>query len=255
MSVFNTGVNNPKLNIIFILDSSGSMIGARIGQLNLGVRDCLNMISHMDGLEEVNVEIRILQFDRDVRWVLGNEETGVSPEEAMKAFRDIEAVRTITCTHEAVMRTAECLKSIYAAGGNNYLPILILVTDGLSTYPEETLKACETIKKTLHGHNHKDEERTIRISIGVEEANRDELLAFASKRTIVHTDGSVEEDVPNIFEVDSVENLRDVLKNITMASISNSLSASSGETGKIVEYEDDASGSDDDTDDGIWEDL
>ena len=61
--------------------------------------------------------------------------------------------------------------------------------------------------------------------------------------------------MPNIFEVDSVENLRDVLKNITMASISNSLSASSGETGKIVEYEDDASGSDDDTDDGIWEDL
>jgi uncharacterized protein YegL len=255
MSVFKTGVNNAKLNIIFILDSSGSMRGARIGQLNLGVRDCLNMISHMDGLEEVNVEIRILQFDEDVRWVLGNEESGVTPEEALNTFRDIDAVNAITCTHMAVNKTMECLKSIYASGGNNYMPILILVTDGRSTYPEETVKSCVDLSKVLHGHTHRDEERTIRISIGVEEANRDELLAFASKRTIVHSDGLQEADVPNIFEVDSVENLRDVLKNITMASISNSISASSSETGQVIEYEDDMGEADDDEDDGIWEDL
>ena len=77
MSVFKTDVNNAKLNIILMLDSSGSMTGARIGQLNLGVRECLDLIKEMDGLEEVNVEIRIMQFDGVCAWVLGNERSTV----------------------------------------------------------------------------------------------------------------------------------------------------------------------------------
>lgn len=258
MSVFKTDVNNAKLNIILMLDSSGSMTGARIGQLNLGVRECLDLIKEMDGLEEVNVEIRIMQFDGVCAWVLGNEEKGLTPEEAASEFRDIAANRNITCTHEAISQVGECLKTIYAQGGNNYMPIIILVTDGLSTYPDRTIEACETMKKVLHGHTHKDEERTIRVSIGVEDANYDELVRFASRRNIVHSDGTTEEDVPNVFEVDQVENLKDVLRNITMASISNSLSAGSGSSGTITEYEDDSSdvsASSGDLDDGIWEDL
>lgn len=258
MSVFKTDVNNAKLNIIMMLDSSGSMTGARIGQLNLGVRECLDLIKEMDGLEEVNVEIRIMQFDGTYAWVLGNDEKGLTPEEAVSEFRDIAANRNITCTHDAISQVGECLKTIYAEGGNNYMPIIILVTDGLSTYPDKTAEACTNLKKLLHGHTHKDEERTIRVSIGVEDANRDELVRFASCRNIVHSDGTEETDVPNVFEVDQVENLRDVLRNITMASISNSLSAGSGGSGSIIEYEDDTtdiSASSDDFDDGIWEDL
>ena len=258
MTEFNTGVNNAKLNIIFVLDSSGSMIGARIGQLNLGVRECLDLIRNMDGLEEVNVEIRIMQFDGSSEWVLGSTSSGLNPEEAAEKFKDITANRNITCTHDAIGKISDCLKTIYAEGGNNYMPIIILVTDGQSTYPELTKEACENLKKLLHGHTHKEEERTIRISIGVEDANRDELIQFASCRNVVHSDGTVEKDVPNVFEVDEIENLRDVLRNITINSISNSISAGSGGSGEFTEYEDDStdhSADPEEFDDGVWEDL
>ena len=70
------------LNIIFLLDTSGSMIGPRIDQLNYAMPEALQALKKVAISEEVDAFVRVVEFNSAANWIMGAAEAGVSIEDA-----------------------------------------------------------------------------------------------------------------------------------------------------------------------------
>ena len=194
-----------ELSLIFLLDTSESMHGERIKQLNLAMSKALRLAEKISIDKEVIIPMRVVQFNTDAEWIYGNAEQGVRHID----WKDLTAGGT-TNTAAAIDKAIEVMhRSIL--GTRNYKPVVILITDGMSNDPGETLQAIERLKKRLKGSRNPNADKIIRIALGVAEANQDELRAFASVGDIVDADGTEEKDVPFVFNVNDDDLLRNIL--------------------------------------------
>ena len=231
-----------ELNLIFLLDTSGSMMGERINQLNLAMNEALQLAEETSIAKEVKVNMRVVRFNDYAEWIYGNAEQGLQHID----WNDLTAGDS-TNTAAAIDKSIEVMHRTIL-GTRNYKPVIILITDGLSNEPDETLRAIERLKKSLKSSKDPNADKIIRIALGVVGANQDELRAFASIGDIVHADGTTEENVPLVFNVDNIDLLSSILAGVTVSSIIASICCGVGdntEDEKVVikdafeEYEDD----------------
>lgn len=204
-------------NVIYMLDTSGSMCGEKIEQLNKAMKENFVQLEKIADELEVKIVVRVLKFDNTVSWIIGNDEQGVDISEASKQWKDLSAYG-LTNTAEAI---EEVLKSLTfeRIGTGSYRPIIILITDGESNDTNEMKKSTDKLKYVLS--RGVDAESTVRVAIGVKDFNEDELLYFASKGAV----GCVDErkyNVPLVFTVNEISQLSLTIQNATKSGIDKS---------------------------------
>lgn len=215
-----------RLNIIFLLDHSGSMGGARIAQLNHAMPDALLEMQKVATEEEAEVAVRVVAFGSTAKWYVGNAEKGVDIGEISGNWKELSAMGS-TDTAGAIDLALTSLKTQYL-GTRNYHPVVVLVTDGRSDDPEKTQKSIDKLKVAMAGSTGK--EKIIRIAIGVQDYYEPELKAFASTGTVDGVEGT-----PLVFKVDNVEQLSQCLKGIAVSSLYSAVNgAGDGEGDSII---------------------
>lgn len=221
------GTIKPALNIIYLLDVSGSMYGERINQLNVAMPIAIQAAEDAAIENEVDLYMRIAKFSDDAEWIFGATDKGVE-------HIDWVPLSPIRGTNTAAaIDLAQTVMHRKYLGIRNYKPVVILITDGESNVPSETMAATQRLKASLKSTTDANKDKIIRISIGVQEANRQELEGFASVGNIEHEDGTIDEMVPFVFTVDDLDALKGLLKGVTMSSIQSSLTA--GTDGEIID--------------------
>lgn len=214
---FRQGTLRYQLNLFFLADTSISMDGEPINQLNVAMAEAVQVAEDAAKEKEVRLNMRVVQFDTDAKWIIGNEQHGVEHIE----WTPLTAQGT-TNTAAALDLAAGVMHRKYL-GVRNYRPVVILITDGQSNEPQKTLDAVARLKNSLKSSTDPNKDKIMRIAIGVKGANESELRGFASVGNIEHEDGTMEEYVPLVFKVDDIAMLKGLLKNLTVSSILSSI--------------------------------
>ena len=218
-----------QLNLIYLVDTSGSMIEERINQLNLAMSEAVKVAEKaaQDRKNPADLQMRVVQFNSDAQWILGNREQGLRHID----WLPLEA-EGATNTAKAIDLATSVMHRKYL-GVRNLPPIVILITDAYSNNPEATKKAVDRLRASLKSS--KGNDKIMRIAIGVSGANRAELEYFASHVKVLCPDGRIVENVPLVFEISDVVLLRDLLINLTQTSIMSSIqSGIDGDDDSIV---------------------
>ena len=123
------GMVRERLNIYYLLDSSGSMSGARIQQLN----NCMEELKPLleEGGIEHNVEIvvRAIEFGNEekAKWHTGDKANSVPIDKF--TWMNLQANGDCTPTSMALEMVADALHPEYL-GKRTLRPVIILLTDG-----------------------------------------------------------------------------------------------------------------------------
>ena len=221
---FEQGTTVPQLNLTYLLDTSGSMYGEKINQLNLAMQEAVDVAEEAAMEMEVQLRMRVIEFNTNAMWICKTDE--------MNGLGHIDwqplNASGGTATAQAI-RLAKGLMSRKFLGIRNYKPVVILITDGQSDNPAETVAAVNELKTSLKSTKDPNADKIIRISIGVTGANQTELVNFASLGNIIEEEGEKRENVPLVFPVDNVSLLKSLLKAVTVSSIASSVGAGTGD--------------------------
>lgn len=203
-------VNQKTLNIFYLLDTSGSMTGSKIDQLNHAMRQVLPLASKLAISSEINLSMRVIEFNTSHSWYIGDAANGVKE----ATWNDLTASGG-TDTAGAIQLVTETLKDTSNLGINPLRPVVILITDGESNNSRETYAAIDNLKNVLKKG---EKDKTTRIAIAVDGANMSELEYFATVGTIIDG-GNKQLNQPFIFQVDDINRLGGILRAVTESSI------------------------------------
>ena len=220
---FETGTTRFQMNLIYLLDDSGSMTGEAINQLNVAMAEAVQVAEEAAREREVQLRMRVAEFNSTARWIIGDTRTGVS-------HIDWKPLTANGATDTAgAIDLARGVMHREFLGERNFRPVVILITDGGSSEPEKTARAIQDLKNSLKSRSDPSKDKIIRIAIGVSGANQEELRMFASLGNIERPDGTMEENVPLVFNVDDIALLKSIVKGLTQSSITSSITTGTGE--------------------------
>lgn len=128
--------NRQVLNILFMIDVSGSMRGQRIAQVNYALENIFKELRRRDDAN-AQIKIGIMEFSDEAKWV--------TPQPMLLedyVFTQISASQWITCYGKAFDKLDEVLhrsKFMNPSLGEYFAPLILFVTDGepvdVSEYP------------------------------------------------------------------------------------------------------------------------
>ena len=219
---FSIGTTKFQLNLIYLVDTSGSMYGEPINQLNVAMAEAVQVAEEAAMEKEVQLLMRVVEFNTTSHWLFGDTHHGVEHIDWMpltpNGATDTAGAIDLACSvmHREIL------------GERNYRPVVILITDGMSSDPQKTVEAVAKLKASLKSSTNPNKDKITRIAIGVTGANQTELTNFASIGTIEREDGTLDENVPFVFNVDDIGLLKGLLKGVTVSSIASSLAAGVG---------------------------
>ena len=162
------GIVRERLNIYYLLDTSVSMKGAKIQQLNIYMKELKSALEEAAINENIEILIRVIEFGNGstARWHIGGARKGVLIEDLH--WIDLQANGSTTPTSIALNMVADALELEYYRG---FLPVIILITGGRCTEGETAYKAaCSALVN----------KGTIRIAVNYGDNNMIELREFAS---------------------------------------------------------------------------
>ncbi len=214
---FQAGTTKYQLNLIYLLDTSGSMSGEPINQLNAAMAEAVQVAEAAAKDKEVQLLMRVVEFNTVAKWLIGDKYNGVEHIDwaPLVANGGTDTAGAIDLVRSVMHR--EIL------GERNYRPVVILITDGASNDPEKTVEAIAKLKSSLKSSKDPNKDKITRIAIGVTGANQTELTNFASVGDIERDDNTIDKNVPFVFNVDDVELLKGLLKGVTVSSILSSI--------------------------------
>jgi uncharacterized protein YegL len=206
------GVSRSKINLFYLLDTSGSMSGERINQLNIAMVEALSIAEEVANEKEWDLAIRVIEFNNVAKWIIGD---------PMSGQRHIEwkplTAQGGTDTAGAIKLVKEAMNSTFL-GSRALTPVVILITDGESSKPAETIEAITELKNAIGSSSNTSEDKIMRIAIGVKDAKQIELENFASLGKIFQN-GVEQNNVPLVFNLNNVDDLKETLKMVTEKSI------------------------------------
>ena len=222
---FAAGTTKYQLNLIYLVDTSGSMYGEPINQLNVAMAEAVQVAEEWSMEMEVQLFMRVVEFNSVAKWLIGDTRRGVEHIDWMplNANGGTDTAGAIDLARGVMHR--EFL------GERNYRPIVILITDGESNDSQKTVEAVAKLKASLKSSTDPNKDKITRIAIGVTGANQTELTNFASIGNIEREDGTIEKNVPFVFNVDEVGILKGLLKGVTVSSIASSIGGGVGGDG------------------------
>lgn len=145
------------LNVFFVLDTSGSMEGSRIGQLNQAMTDTVAALKKAaDEHDSAELRLAILSFASEAKWLTEQgpvycEDYYYEPLEAGGMTEVGQALNELN----AKLSRSQFLNSI----AGNYMPVIIFMTDGQATDDYE--RALQKI------HNNKWFNRSVKIGFAI----------------------------------------------------------------------------------------
>lgn len=216
--VLGEGIARQELNIVFVIDSSGSMAGERIGAVNNSIRDIMSIMPEIqEDTSDALIKISALTFSDDASWVYDEPKTI----EEFK-WKDIK-VDGCTNLSDAYSSLSKFFRKKMNGGQmpdiGGVAPIVILMTDGMPTSYDWEEKLADLKKKGWFKAALK-----YALSIGVD---TDEAMDVLTKFT-----GNPE----TVLKVYTAEALRKVIKVIAVtASKVKSQSATINQTGNMNE--------------------
>ena len=70
------GIARQELNVIFVIDNSGSMAGEKIGAVNNAIRDIMSIMPDIqDDTGDATIKISALTFSDDAKWIYSEPKT------------------------------------------------------------------------------------------------------------------------------------------------------------------------------------
>lgn len=66
-----------KWPIVFAVDTSGSMEGQHLTQLNIALQEISDMLESLANQNEVQLSIRLIEYNTTAHWLVGNLEFGM----------------------------------------------------------------------------------------------------------------------------------------------------------------------------------
>ena len=126
------GIARQELNVIFVIDNSGSMEGEKIGAVNNAIRDVMSIMPDIqDDTGDATIKISAMTFSDDAKWVYDEPKTV----EEFK-WRDIgtDGSTDLSAAYDELSKYL-CKRE---SGGQmpdigGVAPIIILMTDGMPT--------------------------------------------------------------------------------------------------------------------------
>lgn len=216
------GIAKQELNLIFVIDNSGSMQGEKLGAVNNAIRDVMAIMPEIqDDTADALIKVSALTFSNDAKWVYQEPKT---VEEFV--WKDVSADGG-TNLSGAYDSLTDFLRKKANGGGmpdiGGVAPIIILMTDGMPTsYDWEdhlmTLKKRGWFKVAL--------KYALAIGIDTEEA-MDVLVKFTGNSETV-------------LKVYSAEALRKVIKVIAITASKVKSSSTTTSQGMTVNHNDEA---------------
>lgn len=144
--ILGEGIARQELNVLFVIDNSGSMDGEKIGAVNNAIRDVMAIMPEIqEDTSDAVIKISALTFSDKAEWIY-NEPQAVSD----FRWKDINA-DGLTNLSAACDEMAKYLRKKEKGGQmpdfGGIAPIIILMTDGLPTSPDWENRLCELKKK------------------------------------------------------------------------------------------------------------
>ena len=170
-----TGVSRKSLVIFFLIDTSGSMRGTKMGELNTVMEELIPEIRRV-GEADTEVKVAVLTFSTDVKWMYAEP----------IAIEDFEWTRLsasgVTSMGAAFKELSSRMSrnSFLNSPSLSFAPVIFLMTDG---YPSDEYK--EGLEALSNNSWYKF---GLKAALGIgNEANDDMLAEFTgSKDTVVH---------------------------------------------------------------------
>ena len=170
-----TAVSKKSLVIFFLIDTSGSMKGKKMGELNTVMEELIPEIRRV-GEADTDVKIAVLTFSTDVKWMY---QTPIAIEEFEWARLRASGVTSMGAAFkELSLRMSRT--SFLNSPSLSFAPVIFLMTDG---YPSDDYKA--GLKELQSNSWYKF---GLKAALGIgSEANDNVLAEFTgSKDTVVH---------------------------------------------------------------------
>ncbi len=206
------------LHLFFLLDSSGSMEGARIQSLNQIVRDLLpELQSFAQSHPECEITLRVIEFNSSARWLVGDHRNAPSLEQFQ--WHDLQA-EGVTAMAQAIALLADGLEDERLAGKKLFAPVAILISDGGSTDPTSEMEsALQRLNQQKAGR------KALRFAIGIGDDYDEEVLrAFISPAY---------QERPGVLQAVDSGQLAAYLQLLSTSSITQSLGGNSGADGSL----------------------
>ena len=170
-----TGVSRKSLVIFFLIDTSGSMRGTKMGELNTVMEELIPEIRRV-GEADTEVKVAVLTFSTDVKWMYA-EPISIEDFEWSRLRAD-----GVTSMGEAFKELSSRMSrnSYLNSPSLSFAPVIFLMTDG---YPSDDYKAGLAALQANSWYKF-----GLKAALGIgSEANDDMLAEFTgSKDTVVH---------------------------------------------------------------------
>ena len=115
--------------LFFLVDSSGSMAGTRIGAVNSAIEEVLVKIKEMnDTSTDAIVEIAILTFDSQVQWLTPN--GPVKPENYYFNYLSANGLTAMGEAFRSLESKLHQSSGFMQRAGGSYAPVIFLMSDG-----------------------------------------------------------------------------------------------------------------------------
>ena len=170
-----TGVSRKSLVIFFLIDTSGSMKGTKMGELNTVMEELIPEIRRV-GEADTDVKIAVLTFSNSVMWMY-SEPISIEDFEWIRLRAD--GVTSMGAAFkELSIRMSR--NSFLNSPSLSFAPVMFLMTDG---YPSDDYKAGLAALKKNSWYKY-----GLKTALGIgKEANDDMLAEFTgTKDTVVH---------------------------------------------------------------------
>ncbi len=170
-----TGVSRKSLVIFFLIDTSGSMKGTKMGELNTVMEELIPEIRKV-GEADTEVKIAVLTFSTDVKWMYSEP---IAIEEFEWARLSASGVTSMGAAFKELSARMS-RNSFLNSPSLSFAPVIFLMTDG---YPSDDYK--EGLKELSSNSWYKF---GLKAALGIgNEANDDMLAEFTgNKDTVVH---------------------------------------------------------------------
>ncbi|MBP3272654.1 MAG: VWA domain-containing protein [Ruminococcus sp.] len=170
-----TGVSRKSLVIFFMIDTSGSMKGKKMGELNTVMEELIPEIRRV-GEADTDVKIAVLTFSTGVSWMYS---APISIEEFEWARLRADGVTSMGAAFKEL--SARMSRNGFLNSPSlSFAPVIFLMTDG---YPSDDYKAGLKALQSNSWYKY-----ALKAALGIgNEANDDMLAEFTgSKDTVVH---------------------------------------------------------------------
>ena len=162
-----------KCPVVLLLDTSGSMNGQPIDELNKAIIKLKDDILE-DALLANRLEVGIVAFDDDARVERGIDL--ITPETQLPTL-SIGGVTNLVAGMEKAIELVEDRKTFYKANGEQYYrPFIVLFTDGAPTNSAEEIEAIDLKIQTMS-----DNKKFVFLPFGVEGADMQLLAKLAAQ--------------------------------------------------------------------------